>query len=208
MTTYDRNYAKPNEDGTPSFGPMPLYVDIHRHEEWDEPVLDPETGEPTGETEHRERDWIERRTFIHPAATDFYLAGYLPLVDIPPKEDPETGMRWAKTGKIVEYDGRYAWEYAQEAVPPPPPRTFRRSYLAQWIRSRGKWGAFSAFLGTPEAEEIAFMWEYCTEFDENSPMWDPAKSALKAALGLTDEETEEMLAFGETGRVVDSEGAE
>lgn len=200
MTTYDRNYAKPNADGTPAFGPMPLFIDIPRHDEWDEPVLDPETGEPTGETEHRERDWIDRKTFIRPDATDFHLAGYLLLVDRPPSSPPSEGMRWAKTGRIVPSDGRYAWEYAQEALPAPPPRTFRRSYLAQWIRANGKWEAFSAFLERPEAADLKFMWEYCTEFDEDNEMWGQAAQALKAAMGLSDAEVESMLRYGETGQ--------
>ena len=60
----NRNFAKLKPDGTLEFCPIPLTVVTHHHEEWDEPVLDPETGEPTGETEHKTRDWVAHRDAV------------------------------------------------------------------------------------------------------------------------------------------------
>jgi hypothetical protein len=94
---------------------------------------------------------------------------------------------------------RLRWLPVVDEPPTTPPRTFRRSYLAQWIRGAGKWGAFAAFLADPAAADLAFLWEYCTEFDEDNPSWPAALAAIKTALQLTDAEAEAMLDFGATG---------
>lgn len=137
---------------------------------------------------------------IAPRAEDYARLRWLPIVDEPPTTPPREGYHWERT-RPVEVGGEIRWQYAELADPPPPPRTFRRSYLAQWIRAAGKWGAFSAFLADPKAAEIAFLWEYCTEFDEDSPQWPAALAAIKDALALTDEEADAMLAYGATGGV-------
>ena len=80
-----------------------------------------------------------------------------------------------------------------------PSRTFRKSWLAQWIYSHEKWPAFQAFLGTADATGIAFLWSVCTEFDEDNAAWPQAVAAIKAAINLTDAEAEAMLEFGATG---------
>ena len=96
MTKYDQNYCKPDENMRPLYAPAPLALDIPHHEEWDEPVIDPETGEPTGETEHKSRDWTEHRVVIHPTAADWALAGYLPLYDEYPSEPAPEGKHWQR----------------------------------------------------------------------------------------------------------------
>lgn len=125
MTIYNHKFAKPSADGTPLYGPMPLGVEIPHHEEWDEPVIDPETGEPTGETQHMERDWVEKRTVIHPSSEDFKLMGYLPLVDEPPA-DPPQGQHYERTGTIGLDGDCYKWVYALVQDPPDPPRRWSR----------------------------------------------------------------------------------
>ena len=66
MIKYNRDYAKPDADMMPLYGPIPLELSIPHHDEWDEDVIDPETGEPTGETQHREHDWIEKKFIQRP----------------------------------------------------------------------------------------------------------------------------------------------
>lgn len=70
MMHYNRNFAKLKPDGTLEFCPIPLTVVTHHHEEWDETVLDPETGEPTGETEHKSRDWDTSERKLKPSAAE------------------------------------------------------------------------------------------------------------------------------------------
>lgn len=135
---------------------------------------------------------------ITPRDADFVRLGWLPIVDEPPTTPPREGFHYEAQG-WAEAEGRIVRQYAEVSDPPPPPRTFRRSYLAQWIRGAGKWGAFAAFLADPAAADLAFLWEYCTEFDEDNASWPAALAAIKTALALTDAEAEAMLDFGETG---------
>lgn len=141
------------------------------------------------------------RIIIHPDAEGYATAEdgpWLPIVDEPPTTPPREGYHWEAEG-WAEAEGRIVCQYAEVADPPPPPRTFRRSWLAQWIRDAGKWDAFAAFLAAPAAADLAFLWEYCTEFDEDNASWPAALAAIKTALALTDAEAEAMLAYGATG---------
>lgn len=141
---------------------------------------------------------VDGRRIYCPQDAHYEAAGLKRVIDKPPTTPPREGFHWERT-RPVEEGGEIRWQYAEVADPPPPPRTFRRSYLAQWIRGAGKWGAFAAFLADPAAADLAFLWEYCTEFDEDAPQWPAALAAIKAALQLTDAEAEAMLEFGATG---------
>ena len=145
---------------------------------------------------------VNGQPVIWPNTAELYAAAadgpWLPIVDEPPTTPPRAGFHWEARG-WAEAEGRIVRQYAEVADPPPPPRTFRRSYLAQWIRAAGKWNAFAAFLADPAAADIAFLWQYCTEFDEDAPQWPAALAAIRAALSLTDAESDAMLEFGETG---------
>ena len=134
---------------------------------------------------------------VVPRDADYERLGWLLVVDEPPATPPREGFHWEAQG-WAEADGRIVRQYA-EVADPPPPRTFRKSWLAQWIYSHGKWPVFTAFLASPDAQGIAFLWDVCTEFDEDNPAWPGAVAAIKAALSLTDAEAEAMLAFGATG---------
>jgi hypothetical protein len=116
--------------------------------------------------------------------------GYSPYrEEAMPAEPPGGGKTWHPVYVVTGGAIVREWE-ARDIVA--PPRTFRRSYLAQWIRAHGKWDALQALLG--QSADLAFLWEYSTEFDEDHAQWPEALAAVKAALGLTDAESEEMLA--------------
>ncbi len=138
---------------------------------------------------------------IHPNAEGYATADdgpWHPIVDEPPTTPPREGWHWERT-RPVEEGGEIRWQYAEVADPPPPPRTFRKSWLAQWIYAHGKWPRFVAFLDSPDAQGITFLWSVCTEFDEDNPAWPGAVIAIKEALNLTDADADAMLAFGATG---------
>lgn len=90
-------------------------------------------------------------------------------------------------------------EIPESEVPPGPqsPRTFRKSYLAQWIRASGKWDEFEAFLDSQS--DFKFLWDYSTEFDENNQMWPMAIYGVQSAIELSDEDLNKMLEYGERG---------
>lgn len=131
---------------------------------------------------------------IAPRDADYARLGWRSVVDEPPETDAAhyaapTG--WTIDGAVI----RRVYELREN--PPPPPRVFRRSYIAQWIRAHGLWSAFGVFLD--RNDEFAFLWLYSTEFDEDAPQWPTALAAFKAALSLTDADAEAMLDFGATG---------
>lgn len=137
---------------------------------------------------------------IAPRPEDYDRLGWLPIVDEPPTNPPREGYHWERT-RPVEEGGEIRWQYAEVADPPPPPRTFRKSWLAQWIYANGKWNAFTVFIEDNAYSHLRFLWEICTEFDEDNASWPAALAAIKTALDLTDAEVEAMLEFGATGGV-------
>lgn len=141
------------------------------------------------------------RIIIHPNAEGYATADdgpWLPIVDDPPTTPPRDGYHYERRDPVDE-DGVITWQYVLVKDPPPPPRTFRKSWLAQWIYAKGKWAALQAFLADPDNEALAFMWGVCTEFDEDDAGWPKALAAIKGALALTDAEAEAMLDFGVSG---------
>ena len=182
------------ENHVPTYAHSPLRVVTHHHEEWDEEVYDEETGEPTGETIHRVSDWDTWETKLRPTSEDYLAMGWLPMVDKPP--DPQEGCYVRKTGLADEVDGRIVMRYEQVPLPPQV-HTYKKSYLAQWIRANGKWETFLGLLS--QSDDLNFFWNTSTEFDSNHEKWGEILVGVKMALGLTDEEISEMLAYGERG---------
>ena len=94
------------------------------------------------------------------------------------------------------------WHEIPESEIPPTPeqtpvRTFRRSYIAQWIRANGKWDIFEAFLDLQP--DFKFLWDYSTEFDDDNQMWPAAIAGVQQALELSDQEVSQLLDYGENG---------
>lgn len=190
MIKYNHDYAKPDADMRPLFCPMPLRIAIPHHEEWDEDVIDPETGEPTGEKEHKERDWVEYKTVVHPSEEEAALAGYKRLYDNNPGLHEE-GKHWEKTGRIADADTYYFWEYVLVDDPPPPPRTFVTADLVEALMAEGIYQQVRDWIVEHGMLDLVLATK---EFDENNENFQAGKAALQTALGWTDEEVEELLA--------------
>ena len=191
MTIYNRNFAKPAADGTPLYCPMPLAVEIPHHDEWDEPVMDTETGEPTGETGHMERDWVEKRTAIHPTNAEKALMGYLPLSPDWPVDPPE-GKHYERTGKIERDGDGYRWVYTLVDNPPPTPRTFSKYKLVGALMQAEVWPQVKAWIeSTPGAYDLYLAAE---DISEDEPLLAQGIEAVKELLGWTDERVEAILA--------------
>ncbi len=141
---------------------------------------------------------LNGRTVYNPTDRHYEAAGLKRVVNEPPTTPPREGYHY-EPQRWAEAEGRIVRQYAEVADPPPPPRTFRKSWLAQWIYGHDKWASFQAFLADPDNEALAFMWSICTEFDEDAPQWRFVPATIKAALSLTDADAEAMLAFGATG---------
>ena len=199
MIKYNRNYCKPDVNGRPLYCPLPLAYDIPHHEEWDEPVIDPETGEPTGETEHMEHDWTEHRVAIHPNAEDKALAGYLPLSPDSPVDPAPDGQHWERTGKIERDGTGYKWMYVLADNPPPPPRRWTRLSIKTALAQAGMLDAARQFLSSTEIATGYTAWEALTDCDYieegfgGAEAWNALLDGAATALGKTREDIDAFL---------------
>lgn len=208
MIKYNYNFAKPDENDYPVYAPIPLKILIPHHDEWDEEVLDQETGEPTGETEHRTRDWTEERDVLQPTAADYALAGYLPLTDDHPGSEPE-GKHWVRTGKIKPNEsGGYSWEYVLVDDPPPTPRVFSKLRLELALFKAGLLPAVDAFIDAQtitneKGETMPLRRAYSTAltFAEDNEYFAPFLAQIKQTLGISDEDAEAILSASVEGGV-------
>ena len=199
MIKYNHNYCKPDADMRPLYCPVPLAYDVPHHEEWDEPIIDPETGEPTGETEHMERDWTERKIAIHPNAEEKALAGYLPLSPDWPVDPPE-GKHYERTGKI-EANGAngYKWVYTLVDNPPPPPRRWSRLSIKTALAQADLLGEAKGFLTNIEIAPRYPAWEALSDCDYieegfgGEEAWNALLDGAATALGKTREEINAFL---------------
>jgi hypothetical protein len=189
MTKYDRNFAKPDENGKPLFCPLPLAVIIHHHDEGD----DPDTGE------HWERDWDEKRTEVFPSDADKALMGYLPLSPDWPV-DPPQGQHYERTDKIEPNgDDGYKWVYALVDTPPPPPRRWTRLSIKTALAQAGMLDAARQFLSASEIATGYTAWEALTDCDYieegfgGTEKWNALLDGAAQALGKTRAEIDAFL---------------
>lgn len=205
MIKYNRDYAKPDANGYPLYAPIPLVLHIPHHDEWDEDVIDPETGEPTGETEHKERDWTETRHVQQPGPTDWMAAGYKRLHDTDPGLH-EQGKHWERTGKIVDADTYYFWEYVLVDDPPPAPRVFSKLKLELALFKAWLLPAVDAFIDAQtitneKGETMPLRRAYSTAltFAEDNEYFAPFLAAIKTTLGIDDATAEAILSASVEG---------
>ena len=187
------NFAKPalKADGTPDYAPTVIRVPTHHHEEWDEPVIDPETGEPTGETEHKSRDWDTWRTEGRPTAADYHAAGFIDVLNNPAPSDAPTGHHYEFSGwEIVDSAIRRVYVLVDD--PPPPPRVFDPYKLMDELMKRNVWDAVKEWLqAKPEGWD---RWSKAPDIDEGEPLFKSAVDAAKTAFGWSDADVEAILA--------------
>ena len=207
MIKYNHSYAKPDENGYPLYAPIPLVLHIPHHEEWDEDVFDPETGEPTGETIHHESDWIEDKFIQQPSVADWAQGGYLDLYDIDPGLH-EQGKHWQRTGKIKDADTYYFWEYVLVDDPTPPPRVFSKLKLELALFKAGLLPAVDAFIDSQtitneQGETMPLRRAYSTAltFAEDNEYFAPFLTEIKSTLGIDDATAEEILSASVEGDV-------
>ena len=198
MTKYDRKFCKPDENGKPLYCPLPLAVVIHHHDEWDEPVIDPETGDPTGETEHKTADWDEKRTEVFPTPEDKAAMGYLPLsYDYP--VDPPEGKHYERTDKIEQNgDDGYRWVYTLVDNPPSAPRVFSKLKCVAALMEAGVWQEVKNYI---EGAGLYDLYLAAQDFREDNQYFVSGKAQLMTSRGWTEEQAEALLSQCVTGGV-------
>lgn len=184
----NRNFGK-LENGTLTYAPIPLKVVTHHHDEEDVPIIDPETGEPTGETEHIVRDWDTVEVKLHPTADDYAQMGWLPVVDNPPPESPIEGWHYKLIG-WCESGGKIMHQYVLEKDPPPAPRTFSKLKCVAALMQAGVWAEVKAWI---EQAGLYDLYLAAQDFREDNEYFVTGKTQLMASLGWTEEQAEAIL---------------
>lgn len=113
----------------------------------------------------------------------------------------ETPMPEPREG--YHFEARYAYDSAEAPTrvvrswaevqdPPPPPRSLSKVKLMRALKARELWFPVKAFIEA--SEDYSDEWELSTTLDEDNELIVSAIAALKAQLGLTDEQVEAILA--------------
>lgn len=101
------------------------------------------------------------------------------------------------------FEARYAYDSAEAPTrvvrswaevedPPQPPRSLSKVKLMRALKARSLWLPVKAFIEA--SEDYADEWSLSTTLDEDNALIVSAVAALKAQLGLTDEQVEQILA--------------
>lgn len=112
----------------------------------------------------------------------------------------ETPMPEPREG--YHFEARYAYDSAEAPTrvvrswaevqdPPPPPRSLSKRKLYRALGAAGIWEGAKSYMESAGCWED---WQYATTLDEDDPLIVAAVAALKAQLGLTDEQVEAILA--------------
>lgn len=126
-------------------------------------------------------------------------------------EDYLNGIGWYRLEETpapepmegYHFEARYAYDSAEAPTrvvrswaevqdPPSPPRSLSKVRLMRALKARGLWLPVKAFIEA--SEDYADEWTLSTTLDEDNALIVSAIAALKAQLGLTDEQVEAILA--------------
>ena len=131
MSKLNYHYASKtlNYNGSLDYAPAILKVVTHHHNEWDEPVFDPETGEETGETIHHVVDWDTYETKTNPTDTDYRQMNYIPVEDKYPSAPAREGYH---------YESK-RWEVQGEEGHEKMSRVYLSSSVARWAQDARDW---------------------------------------------------------------------
>lgn len=119
--------------------------------------------------------------------------GYYRVDELPgpiPQEGYHLEPRYAYDD--AEHPTRIVQSWVQVEDPPPPPRSLSKVRLMRALKARELWFPVKSFIQA--SEDYSDEWELSTTLDEDNELIVSAIAALKAQLGLTDEQVEAILA--------------
>ena len=125
-----------------------------------------------------------------------YLAtlGFYPLTQTPMPENPQEGYH-AEARYAYDNDEaptRIVQSWVEVENSPPPPRSLSKVRLMRALKARELWLPVKSFIQA--SDDYSDEWELSTTLDEDNELIVSAIAALKAQLGLTDEQVEAILA--------------
>ena len=110
-----------------------------------------------------------------------------------PMPEPREGYHFEQRFAYddAEAPTRVVRSWAEVQNPPPPPRSLSKRKLYRALGAAGIWEGAKSYMESAGCWED---WQYATTLDEDDPLIVAAVAALKAQLGLTDEQVEAILA--------------
>lgn len=137
---------------------------------------------------------VNGRLVINPLDVHYRIAGYMPVVDVAPAEPAPVGYHWAPAKWEIQVL-QIVRLYVAVKDPPPMPRKFSKLKLYAALTEAGHWEHFEHWL---KEQTIAGVNGYTAfslaqELSDDHPLFAPLYAAVKVALGISDEDAEQIL---------------
>ncbi|MGN0846835.1 MAG: hypothetical protein ACI4RA_05565 [Kiritimatiellia bacterium] len=123
-----------------------------------------------------------------PTAADYLAAGYKRIIDTPP---PVEAGGFSRPSGWLEAADTITRRYETVAAPPPAPRVFSKLKCHLALKAAGHWPAVKAWL---EANDLWDAFLLAQDVREDDEQFTAGVAALKASLGLSDDDVEKLLA--------------
>ena len=123
--------------------------------------------------------------------TELKILGFLPVMVVQYQQEVPSG--WHLTNRYTtDGDTITCTETLEQDIENvEPPRSFSKRKLMNALKGMELWTAVKGYM---EQNDLWDDWEASTTLDEDDPLIQQACGALKLALGLTDEQLENILA--------------
>lgn len=137
---------------------------------------------------------INGQIIFNPQDVHYRIAGYLPVVDKAPTDPAPEGYHWQDVSWAKELL-QIVRVYELVVNPPPAPRKFSKLKLYAALTEVGHWEHFEFWL---KEQTVAGVNGYTAfslaqELSDDHPLFAPLYAAAKVALGISDEEAEQIL---------------
>jgi len=103
-----------------------------------------------------------------------------------PSEAPQDGYRWARKLSLTEY----GWEEVAIPIPEPQYGEVSKRIFFKRMTALGKWRQFKQLI--KQTEEVEDLYDNSGALDLNDPYVIALSPAIKASLGLTEEEYQSL----------------
>ena len=135
-------------------------------------------------------------TLLHPnpappTEAEYNAHGFYRVVDEVPQSPAPEGFHYEPSGwELADGVIRRVYEAVQD--PPPPPRTFSKYKMVAALMAANLWDGVKAWI---EGQDGAYdLYLAAEDISEDEPLLAQGIAALKAELGITDEQVEAILA--------------
>ena len=108
---------------------------------------------------------VNGRKIYNPKDKHYRLAGFLPVVEVPPSEPPAEGYHWEPRGWEAQ-ENAIRRVYVEVANPPPAPRRWSSLAIKRVLEARGSWAEVKRMLEAAGVYDDFLMADYIAEDDQ------------------------------------------